>query len=63
MLYLTLGGVLKIGCTFLFVAVFKWQVVWVALATIISWAISAFLAVRALVKNEGIVKRDRTYAL
>ena len=56
MIYLTLGGVIKIGCTFLFVAVFKWQVVGVALATIISWAISAFLAVRALVKNEGVVK-------
>lgn len=56
MVYLTLGGIIKIGVTLLFVAVFKWQIVGVALATIISWAISAFLAGLALVRGDSIIK-------
>lgn len=56
MLYLTLGGLLKISFNFLFVGVFSLSVVGVAFATIISWSFSAFLGIRALVKNEGIVK-------
>ena len=56
MLYLTLGGLFKISFNFLFVGVFNLSVVGVAFATIISWSFSAFLGIRALVKNEGVVK-------
>jgi Na+-driven multidrug efflux pump len=56
MVYLTVGGAIKIGLTFLFVAVFKMQIVGVALATILSWTISAVWAGIALVCNGGVVK-------
>lgn len=56
MLFLTLGGVIKVILTILFVAVFKLNVTGVALATIISWIVSTVLALRALIKNNGVVK-------
>ncbi len=56
MIYLTLGGVMKMLFTYFFVAHLDMQVAGVAIATIISWSISAFLAVRSLIKNEGIAK-------
>lgn len=56
MVFLTVGGVVKVASTFLFVATFKMGVVGVALATILSWGVSAFLGLRALIRNEGIVK-------
>ena len=56
MIYLTIGGVLKVIFTFLFVGVFKMQITGVALATILSWATSAVLGARALIVDGGIVK-------
>ncbi len=53
MIYLMAGGVMKVLFNLLFVAVFKMSVVGVALATIISWSVSCFLGVRALIKNEN----------
>lgn len=60
MLFLILGGLLKIGFNLLFVGAFKLGVIGVAFATIISWSFSAFLGIRALVKNEGVVKINFT---
>ena len=56
MLYLTIGGVIKVLLTILFVAIFQMGVTGVGLATIISWSVSCFLGVRALLKNTGHVK-------
>lgn len=56
MLFLTLGGMIKIILTYIFVAILDMAVAGVALATIISWFISALLAVYALIKNDGVVK-------
>ena len=56
MVYLTLGGVLKVILTYLFVRFFQWGVTGVAVATIVSWALSAFLAVWALLKSGGAVQ-------
>lgn len=56
MIYLTIGGVIKVVLTFLFVAVLKMQIVGVALATIISWLTSAVLAGVALVRDGGVLK-------
>lgn len=50
------GGVIKVVCTLLFVGVFKWQVVGVALATIVSWVVLAVLGFIALLKNNSVVK-------
>ena len=61
MLYLTLGGLFKISFNFLFVGVFSLSVVGVAFATIISWSFSAFLGIRALIKNEGDIKINLAY--
>lgn len=55
MVYLTLGGIIKIVLTYIFVAFFHMEVAGVAYATIISWAASAFLGLRALLKNEGSI--------
>ena len=41
MIYLTIGGIIKVALTFLFVAVFKMEVVGVALATLVSWVVIA----------------------
>ena len=61
MIYLTLGGVLKVIFNFIFVAGLDMTVDGVAYATIISWAFSAFLGIRALLKNNSIaiLKLDR----
>lgn len=56
MIYLTLGGILKVVLTFVFVYFFQSSVTGVALATIFSWALSAYLGVRALLKNGGAVQ-------
>lgn len=61
MLFLTLGGVLKVIFTFVFVAIFKMEVVGVALATIISWLVALYLGFNALVKNQGPVKIKKEY--
>ena len=55
MVYLILGGIIKVCLTFVFVALFKMGVVGVAIATIVSWTVSMVLGLRALLTNEGIV--------
>ena len=56
MIYLTIAGVVKVLLTYAFVAFFNMRVEGVALATIISWALSAALALVSLFKEEGITK-------
>lgn len=56
MIYLTLGGVLKVLFNFLFVAGFGMDVDGVAYATIISWTFSAALAFYAVAKNSSIAR-------
>ena len=54
--YLTFAGILNVILNLLFVIVLKIDVAGVALATIISQAVSAFLVMRALWKGTGNVK-------
>ncbi len=65
MIYLTLSGVVKVVFNFVFVAGFGMKVEGVAIATIIAWAFSAFLGLRALIKSKGTVRlktqRTRIY--
>lgn len=56
MVFLTVGGVVKVVLTFLFIATFKMGVKGVAFATIVSWGVSACLGLWALIRNEGAVK-------
>lgn len=56
MIYLTIGGAIKVSLTLLFVCVLGMQIVGVALATIISWAFSASMAGITLIRDGGIVK-------
>jgi Na+-driven multidrug efflux pump len=56
MLYLTLGGVIKILFNVFFVAVCNMSVTGVAVATLISWVIAAALALRALLKSTDTVR-------
>ncbi len=54
--YLTLSGAVNVGLNLLFVIVFQMDVAGVALATVISQCISAFLIIRCLMKEEGALK-------
>ena len=56
MIYAITGGVVKLTCNFLFVAVFDMSVVGVAMATIISWVVMAALGFLALLRNKGVVR-------
>jgi putative MATE family efflux protein len=56
MIFLTIGGVVKVALTFLLVGTFHMGVVGVAVTTIVSWALSAALALWALIHNKGAVK-------
>ncbi len=56
MIYLTVGGIVKVVLTFLFVATFNMQIVGVALATIISWGVSAVWSGITLIRDGGVVK-------
>lgn len=56
MIYLTVGGLIKIALNFVFIAFLGMTVDGVAYSTIISWSISATLEVYTLMKNEGILK-------
>lgn len=51
--YLTFAGVVNVVLNLIFVIVFEWDVVGVALATVISQTISAVLVVRCLMRDEG----------
>ena len=54
--YLTIGGIMKVLLSFLFVAVFNITITGVALATIISWAASCALGLVALARNNSIAR-------
>lgn len=56
MYYLMFAGVLNVLLNLLFVIAFHMDVAGVALATVISQAISASLVIRCLLKEEGILK-------
>ena len=56
--YLTFAGVINVLLNLVFVIVFKMSVAGVALATIISQAVSAWLIVRCLMKLEGMCKLE-----
>lgn len=61
MIYLTLGGIAKVLFNLLFVGVFKLQVRGVAYATILSWGISATMALIALLKKDCPVRIRLNY--
>ena len=56
MIFLIIGGVVKVLSNLLFVGVFKMGVEGVAFATIISWCVFATLGLTALIRNKGAVK-------
>ena len=56
MVFLTVGGAMKVLLTFLLVAVFRMGVRGVAIATVVSWAISAGMGLLALVRTDSIIK-------
>ena len=55
MIFVIVGGVVKVLCNFLFVGVFEMSVEGVALATIVSWIVIAGLGVLALLRNKGMI--------
>lgn len=55
MIFLTVGGIVKILFNLLFVARFHWGVSGVAWATILSWSVSAILALYALIHTKSVV--------
>ena len=61
MIFLTIGGALKVIFNFIFVAGLGMKVEGVAIATIISWATTAILVIVALVKNDSAasIKKER----
>lgn len=61
MIFLIIGGVVKMLMNFLFIARFRMGVVGVAVATIISWAAFFTLGLIALARNRGAVKLKRKY--
>ena len=56
MIYLTLGGIVKVTLTYVFVGAFDMAIKGVAYATIISWSVSAILGVVTLLRSDGSVK-------
>lgn len=56
MIYLTVGGVIKVVFSVLFIAVFKMGVEGVAYATILSWSTSAAMGLFALTHSNSTVK-------
>lgn len=56
MVFLTIGGVVKVLLTYLFVAQFELGVGGVAFATIISWGVTAVLGLTVLIRNKGVVR-------
>ena len=61
MLYFTIGGIVKLVFNLFFVAVCKWSVTGVALATLVSWGVSTFLATRALIKTDTAIRLRRRH--
>lgn len=56
MYFLILGGIIKVICTILFVAVFGMNVEGVALATIVSNLVASMLAFRALLNSKDYIR-------
>ena len=56
--YLLFAGVINVVLNLIFVICFHMDVAGVALATVISQAVSAFLVIRCLIMNDGDVKLD-----
>ncbi len=56
MIYLSVGGAIKLGLSLLFIAVFRMGVDGVAYATIISWTVSAVMGLFALTHSNSAVK-------
>ena len=56
--YLTFAGVINVILNLIFVVIFKMSVAGVALATILSQVVSAWLIVRCLMKMEGMCKLE-----
>lgn len=61
MMFSALSGGIKVFLSFLFVGVFKLQVLGIGLATILSWTVSFALYLRALIKTDSIVKIYKEY--
>ena len=55
MVYSLTGGALKVVLTFISVVLLRLDVAGVGIATLFSWAYMCFMAVRAIVKNDGAV--------
>jgi Na+-driven multidrug efflux pump len=55
MIYLTIGGILKVILTFILVGIFKLEIVGVSIATISAWAITCVLDAITLIRNGGLV--------
>ncbi len=58
MYFLTFAGVVNVVLNLIFVIVFKMDVAGVAIATVISQCISAFLVLRCLIREQGAVHLD-----
>lgn len=56
MIYLTVGGVVKVALNILFVGVMNMSVLGVALATIVSWALTAVLGVTTILRTDAVIK-------
>jgi len=56
MIFLITGGAVKLVLTYIFVAHFRLGIKGVAFATILSWCVYTFLGLRALLRNESVVK-------
>ena len=56
MIYVIVGGIVKLLCNFAFVAGLNMSVTGVALATIISWSVMAVLGIYALLTNKGMIR-------
>lgn len=59
--FLTFAGVINVVLNLVFVIICKMDVAGVALATIISQFISAFLVIRCLMKEDGAIRLQREY--
>lgn len=55
MIFLTIGGVVKVILTYLCIAIFRMGVKGVAVATILSWAVSAVIGMLYLLRNQGVL--------
>ncbi len=60
-LYLIIGGIANVILNIVFITVFKLDVAGVAIATIVSQAISALLACIALIKSNGYCKLEKKH--